>query len=266
MSRGRATDERRLHQTAHQAMGLLIGLRLGRLVVLALLLMVGMVIGAMAQATPEGATTADRPISFDIPSQPLASALESYSSATGREVLYNSNLIRDHKSRSLAGTLNPDAALERLLDGTGLSPRYLADRSFVLLPRPEAAPLDRGEASPAIIDRYYALIQESLRKALCANDRARPGGYRVAALLWIGASGTVERHERLDALSARAAGAATETNEGIDQTLDHLAIGEAPPAGFAQPVTIAVMPQADGVTMGCPSRNDDRTGSRSRHD
>jgi hypothetical protein len=263
---GRATDERRLRQTACQAVDLLIDLRLGRLVVSALVVMLGMVMGAMAQATPEGATTADRPIFFDIPSQPLASALESYSSATGREVLYNADLIRDHKSRSLADVLNPDTALERLLDGTGLSPHYLADRSFVLLPTPEATPPDRAEVSPALIDRYYALIQDSLRKALCTNDRARPGGYRVAALLWIGASGTVVHHERLDALSARDAGAAIQTNEGIDQTLDHLAIGEPPPAGFAQPVTIAVVPQADGVTMGCSSRSDDRAGSRSRHD
>ena len=131
---------------------------------------------------------------------------------------------------------------------------------------PEATPPDRAEVSPARIDRYYALIQDSLRKALCTNDRIRPGDYRIAALLWIGASGTVVHHERLDALSARDAGAAIQTNEGIDQTLDHLAIGEPPPAGFAQPVTIAVVPQADGVTMGCSSRSDDRAGSRSRHD
>jgi hypothetical protein len=129
-------------------MGLLIDLRLGRLVASALLLMVGMVIGAMAQATPEGATTADRPISFDIPSQPLASALESYSAATGREVLYNSNLIRDRKSRSLAGALNPDAALERLLDGTGLSPRYLADRSSRTVNFPIVAPSSRHGGIP----------------------------------------------------------------------------------------------------------------------
>jgi hypothetical protein len=265
MGCGRAPDERRRRQTAHQAVGLLIDFRLVRLAVSALVLMVGMVMGAMAQATPEGAMMANQPIFFDIPSQPLATALESYSSATGREVLYNTNLIRDHKSRSLEGVLNADVALERLLDGSGLSPRYLADQSFVLLPTPEAAPPDRAGASPALIDRYYALIQESLRNALCTNDTARPGGYRVAALLWIGASGTVVRHERLDALSARDAGAATETNERIDQTLDHLAIGEPPPVGFAQPVTIAVVPQADGVTMGCPSRSDDRAVSWSRH-
>jgi hypothetical protein len=256
MSWGRAIDETRLCQTAHQAVRLLIDLRLGRLVVLAFVLMVGMVMGAAAN---------DLPISFDIPSQPLESALEIYSRATGREVLYNSDLIRDHTSPSLAGVLNPDAALERLLVGSGLAPRYLADRSFVLLPTPVAAPAGQAEvSSPAITDRYYALIQESLRKALCASDRGRPGGYRLAALLWIGPSGTVERHERLDSLSTDA-DVATETNAGINQVLDHLAIGEPPPAGFAQPVTIAVVPRADGVTMGCSSRRDDRAGSGSGH-
>jgi hypothetical protein len=74
----------------------------------------------------------------------IAAARESYSAATGREVLYNSNLIRDRKSRSLAGTLNPDAALERLLDGTGLSPRYLADRSPRTVNFPIVAPSRHG--------------------------------------------------------------------------------------------------------------------------
>jgi hypothetical protein len=260
MSWGVAIGEGRLRRTVDRAVSLMSDWCLGRLVI------VGTAMGFIALVTPEIAIATDSTISFNIPSQPLASALETYSSATGREALYNSNLIGDRKSRSIAGKLTPDVALERLLDGTGLSPRYLADGSFVVLSTPEAAPPGRVEAPSATFDRYYALIQDSLRKALCTNDRALPGGYRVVALLWIGASGTVVRHERLDALSARDAGAATETNEGIDQTLDHLAISEPPPAGFAQPVTVVVVPQADGVTMGCSSRSDDRAGFRSRHD
>lgn len=265
MSCGRATIEGRRGQTTDRAIGRWLGLHAGRLAVSVLLLMVGMVMGSMGQSNPEGTATEDQPVSFDIPSQPLASALESYSSVTGREVLYNTDLIGNRQSRALSGILSPDVALERLLGGSGLSPRYLADRSFVLLPMPETTRPDRAQVSPGLIDRYYALIQDSLRKSLCTNDRARPGGYRMAALLWIGTSGTVVRHERLDALSTQGAGASTETNEGIDQALDHLAIGEAPPLGFAQPVTIVVVPRADGVTMGCPSHRDDHAGARSRH-
>ena len=196
-------------------------------------------------------------LSFDIPSQPLASALESYSNVSGRDALYNTNLAAGRRSNTVAGTMSADAALDRLLKGTGLSPRYLADRSFVLLPSEGGIAV---ASTPAMVDRYYARIQARLREALCINDDVRSGRHRIVAMLWIDAAGMVERHERLDG------SVMPDTRDAIDEALAHLSIGEAPPAGLNQPVTIAVVPMAKGVTMRCEPQLRDSARSGAPHE
>ncbi len=77
------------------------------------------------------------------------------------------------------------------------------------------------------------------------TNEARPGSYRIAALVWIAPSGTVARFERLGS-----AGTA-ELDRDIDNALRHFSVGAPVPPGFAQPVLIVVLPQASGVTMSC---------------
>jgi hypothetical protein len=183
-------------------------------------------------------------ITFDIPGQPLSLALERYGDASGREVLYSAGLAEGRRSSAVRGILSPETALQTLLRGTGLAPRFLPDGSFVLMPISPAVRASTGDAG-IFRQRYYARIQASLREALCANDDARPGNYRVAALLWIGSSGEVVRHARLGSSGA------SDLDQGIDRTLGHLTISAPPPTGFAQPVLVMIMPQAPDVTMGC---------------
>jgi len=64
------------------------------------------------------AFTQDTILDFDILEQPLAKALERYGDITGRNVLYNSNLVIGRRSSAVQGHLSPDAALARLLGGT----------------------------------------------------------------------------------------------------------------------------------------------------
>jgi hypothetical protein len=184
-------------------------------------------------------------IAFDIPAQALAAALESYGDISGREVLYDTSLTVGRRSGAVKGTLTPEAALQSLLGGTGLGARFLGDGSFILV-----APPPSHTASPAMSalvpqQHYYGRVQAFLRSALCATDDARPGAYRAALLLWIGATGNVARYARLSSTGS------ADIDRGVDRTLAHLSIGEAPPTGFDQPVLVMIMPQAPGVTMGC---------------
>jgi hypothetical protein len=205
--------------------------------------------GATASlAAPSGTTG----IAFDIPAQPLSQALELYSDATGWEVLYNSHLAEGRRSGAVQGTFTAEAALRLLLAGTGLAIRYTDLQSFVLVLAPSAPPRPSpadavAVASAATRLTYYGRIQESLRQALCRNDGARPGRYRIAVQFWIDATGGVERYRRL------ASTGWPETDGRIDRVLRDLRIGEPPPAGFAQPVTILVVPQTPDVTQGCDS-------------
>ncbi len=72
-------------------------------------------------------------ISFDIPAQPIASALEAYSSATGIELFYDGALAGRPIVQAVIGRLTPDAALLALLAGTGLVARVAGRTSLSLV-------------------------------------------------------------------------------------------------------------------------------------
>jgi outer membrane receptor protein involved in Fe transport len=57
---------------------------------------------------------------YDIASQRLGDALRQYSEISGRDVIASSSLLEGKRSRRVEGQLSPDAALARLLSGTGL--------------------------------------------------------------------------------------------------------------------------------------------------
>ncbi len=187
-----------------------------------------------------GPATADE-IELDISAQSLASALEIYSSATGRQVIYNGKLAIGRVSAAVKGVFTPEVALQTLLDGTGLSPRYMAADAFVLVPN--AANAESHSPLPSVVvTRYYGLIQTSLRQAFCANNQTRPGDYRIAVSFWIGSSGAIFRTELLGTTNDPARDAT------IDRTLQGLLIGAPPPQGFAQPVVLVIAP---GATRDC---------------
>lgn len=57
---------------------------------------------------------------FDIPAQPLGDALRRYSEISGRDIVFAAELTRGKASTRVRGSMSPEAALSRLLSGTGL--------------------------------------------------------------------------------------------------------------------------------------------------
>ncbi len=186
-------------------------------------------------------------MTFNIPAQSLAEALETYGNITGWEVLYNSNLAVGRRSGAVQGRFTPPGALQILLAGTGLVARYTDVNSFVLVPAARSAIRSGQTVSSPARWNYYGRIQDSLRTALCRNDAAQPGHYRIAAQFWIGTTGDVARYQRLGSTGR------PETDSRIDRALSSLRIGAPPPVGFAEPVTILVVPQAPNVSLSCDS-------------
>lgn len=58
---------------------------------------------------------------YNIEAQRLSDALRKYSDISGREVIAASNLLNGRRNTQVRGRLSPDAALSRLLTGTGLT-------------------------------------------------------------------------------------------------------------------------------------------------
>lgn len=187
-----------------------------------------------------------RSLAFDFPAQPLVSALERYSEVTGRNALYDTALASGRISREIRGVFSPDEALKKLLSGTGLSPEFVADTTFVLLP----VMVDQRGALPTRSSedrRYYGEIQAGITNALCGLDRPRPGHYRFTAVLWIAPDGTVRRSVRIGSVGG------PDADRQIDATLSNVRF-TSPPLAFQQPVLILIVPQGPGVTRDCGSR------------
>jgi TonB family protein len=202
---------------------------------------------AVAQPESRGLQNeALRQIAFDLPAQPLTSALEAYSAVSGADVIYNGNLARGLRSSSVKGRFTLESALEELLVGTGLSPRYMAADAFMLIPSTPDPGLT-NTAPPGAVGTYYGRIQAGLRQAFCANSRTHPGDYRVAVSFWIGPSGSVSRVELLGSTGD------SKLDATIDQTVHRMSVGAPPPHGFAQPITLVVAPQAAATGGDCPA-------------
>lgn len=86
----------------------------------------------LAQAAPVG-------IVFAIAPGPLPAALAAFGDRAGLQVLYPAELARGIASAGATGTMAPEAALDRLLQGTGLTYRFTS-ATTVTLARIAAAP------------------------------------------------------------------------------------------------------------------------------
>lgn len=226
--------------------GTVLGLHLGGGVLSAFALALCVIVCFVAPGFGQAAAFHETPIEFDIAAQALASALDRYGDATGREVFYDTALAEGRRSGGVKGSFTPAAALDVLLEGTGLSARFMADRSFVLLPIPPGGRQAAAPAAPSIAQQqYYARIQENLKDAFCRRRDAQPGRYRIVAVFWIGPSGAVQRVQRLGSAGS------IDLDRGIDEALHSVRLDAPPPPGFMQPVLIMIVPQAPGVTMGC---------------
>ncbi|MGO4715616.1 STN domain-containing protein [Bradyrhizobium sp. 2TAF24] len=175
-------------------------------------------------------------LQFDIPSQPLDSALESYMQVTGLQVLYASALTAARISARVEGRRWPHDALDELLVGTGLAARTTADGAFtlVVVARPRAVPSRQVVG----FENYLGHVQDRIIAALCRQATTRPGSYRIALQFSIGIAGTIRDAALLGPSGDNA------RDEAITVALRGLPVGQAAPRDMPQPVTMLISPSA----------------------
>ncbi|UXH77422.1 secretin and TonB N-terminal domain-containing protein [Roseateles amylovorans] len=182
---------------------------------------------------------------FDIPGQPLASALERYAVVTDQTVLFSDDLVALRRSSAVEGRYTAREALDLLLTGTSLRAERVgagAKASFVLRPL-----LDDAAPTPAeALDRRYdGLVQHRIWKALCATAQTAPGGYRAVLRLEIDAAGRLSQPRLLTTTGS------PRRDEAIVAALQGLQVEAAPPAGLQQPLTLVLLPRPAGQPSGC---------------
>jgi hypothetical protein len=189
---------------------------------------------------PHGTSEPGGRIEFDIPAQPLASALSAYGAATRIPLFVDTELTEGRRSAALKGVFSAEGALKNLLAGTGLEARAIGDQGFTLVSPPSARTGSEargpGAMSPTILrfNNYSAAIQNAMRAALCHHEETRPGSYRVLVRLWIGASGAVTGTELMTSTGNSA------RDVLLSDAFQGLVVGTPPPADLPQPVTLLV--------------------------
>lgn len=226
----------------------------GRICRLFPIMILGVIVGANANLTAH-AQGAVAEIWFDIPAQPIASALNAYSAASGRIAAYNGNLAIGRISGAVKGRLTAEVALRLLLKDSGLLAQEVTSDAFVVVAGPDDA---RVVTAPFHIAqnalshqnaeerRYSGLIQSSINGALCALSGAAPGNYRLAISFWIGSAGEVVEPKLLSPTGDPL------RDSTIVKLLRGLSIGEVPPPRMAQPFTMVILPSSSGGTIDCP--------------
>lgn len=187
-------------------------------------------------ATFSSAFAQSERISFNIPAQPLASALFQFAETTGMTALIDGQLASGLKSSPVKGRLSPQDALRILLAGTALSIRYAGTNAFTLTPteqsRDSAAP--RNARHPDHGD-YFSQVQSVLERALCRNGGL--GSYRAAFQIWVGEGGSIQALHFLSSTG-------DETRDTTIAAALRSASIAPPPRDLPQPLTIILRPKA----------------------
>jgi hypothetical protein len=190
---------------------------------------------SLAQSGP-----ANLPIEFNIPAQPLSSALMTYGEASGFEVIYKTSLAEHVRSGEVIGLLTPSDALRILLDGTGYAAKTIDQGVFTIV---EASadtidPLRMPDvARRRRLEPYFAKIQPPISKVLCQKHAM---AHETVVQFWLGSNGVIARAEVLKDNGESAA----------DQTPAAPLLGmqvAAPPSNMPQPVTMIIFPAADAA-------------------
>jgi hypothetical protein len=182
---------------------------------------------------------------FDIPSQPLMSALEQYGASAGRELLYDAKLAPGRISTKLQGDFSRTQALQILLSGTGLVASFATDNAIVIVPAQQPRSYPTEASVPALAYRkqsifgsYYGVLQNRIKETFCAKTVLQPGQYRIAVQVWVEGGGHIARIGLLGSSGDLA------RDDAITATLRGMDVGIAPPAGLEQPFTLVIRPQA----------------------
>lgn len=206
---------------------------------------------APGEEAREAILSAPRRFAFDIPAQPLAGALETFSAVTGIETLYDSSIAHERRSTPLRGVYTTVDGLRLLLIGTALSARSIArDAVTIESARPAAV---AGAASPppdkSTHRLYFGLIQTALERAFCKDDPARPGAYRMVVTFAIDADGRIRQPRVVGSTGG------DDRDRMILRRLEGVSLSSAPPADLPQPVMMAILPRSSGTLLACePSR------------
>ncbi len=188
-----------------------------------------------------GLDAADARFRFDIPAQPVETALAAYVAVTGVETIYDSELLGARRSTAVKGVLAADVALRILLEGSGLS-EISTGNAFAVVDIPRGPRY--GGARLSEFGPYYSSLQTAIARSFCRHTETVPGNFRAVIRFFIGSSGELRNFRLLNSTGD------LNRDSLIADELRGVVV-EAPPAAMPQPVTMMIAPRAAARTGDC---------------
>ena len=100
----------------------------------------------LVAAVPAGASAQGvRIAQIDLPAQPLSQAIQAVARQASLNILVDPVLVEGRQAPALKGEISVDQALALLLEGSGLIPRHVDDKTIALVPEGTGAALPTGD-------------------------------------------------------------------------------------------------------------------------
>ncbi|MGC4025524.1 MAG: TonB-dependent siderophore receptor [Mesorhizobium sp.] len=132
---------------------------------LKLTLVASSILGSFASGSPASAQASQTATqSFNIPAQPLSSALTTFARQTGLKIAYPAALTAGKTSQSLRGSLTASEGLDRLLRGSGLSYEFTGAGAITIV-NPLAAVGNASASADGTTVLDPVVVQGSLENA-----------------------------------------------------------------------------------------------------
>jgi hypothetical protein len=199
---------------------------------------------AFAIAAPFASAQAETAV-YAYPSLPLSEALARLAEQSGFHVNYDERLAHGLTSRSVSAA-TPQDALDQMLVGTGLAPRFTRRDAFTLVRRSlDARPdvrLDDMVVTAPIIGKarsgdyawYGSMLLEECFRKLRGQSALKGRKYELQLYVWLDASGTVTRLEAVGPEEQ------AETRRLIEQALVEVRMVSLPPSAMPQPIRMRI--------------------------
>jgi TonB family protein len=201
-------------------------------------------LSGVSLAGAENATGVERFL-FDIPAQDLRDALFVYAGTTGLSVLVDDGMTAKVRSAEVKGRFTAEDALKILLNGTGLDFQSTSANAFTLVPAVGTTLTQTSSSDDSHYESYFRAVQTAVKRALCGRAQTLPGQYRVVIQLWIDESGVVARSSLLGSTGDR------DRDQALLERMNGMPVGQGPPRGLPEPVTLVVLPRSPKVSQDC---------------
>ncbi len=128
--------------------------------------------------------TGNQLVQLTLERQPLAEALSQLASASGLEIVFYSSAVEGLTAPTMRGTLSVRAALDQLLEGTGLQYEFMGERRISIRTRPSAQGLEsRSGERPQSGARAPDSAPSSNDRSVARTAEARHGAHELEEMI-----------------------------------------------------------------------------------